>query len=168
MEELISNLLRAQVVTRPSYYRPKAVLGKALRYYWTGILGGMIWGIWFSSLLVLRTIQLPFRGGGVLVWLFGWMPYVPMNLSDSFSNRLIIWAHDRANGGTIFLVPYYRAGDIMSFFTFVVVGIPIGILVNVSDQDARRRRLIVLLASTLVLWFCWTFYLLFAYAMWSD
>ena len=91
-----------------------------------------------------------------------------MNLSDSISTRLIIWAHDRANGGTVYLMPYYRAGDIISFSIFVVVGILIGILLNVSDRDARRRRVIVLLASTGVLWVCWAFYLLFAYAMWSD
>jgi hypothetical protein len=139
-------------------------------HYWTGILGGAIWIIWLNFLLFLRANELRFPGEGFLAWLAFKMFYMPMDLSKGISTNLIIWAwaHDRANGGSLYLVPYYRASYIIPFFLFAIIGTFVGKLLNTPESKVRRRRLSILLAAVIVLWGCWICGLTFAYAMWTD
>lgn len=137
-------------------------------HYWTGILGGAIWVIWLNFLLFLRANELRFPGEGFLRWLFIKMLYMPMDLSNGISTRLIMWAHDRANGGGVYLVPYYRVSYIIPFFLFAIIGTVVGKLLNTPESKVRWRRFSILLAVVIVLWGCWICGLTYAYGMRTD
>ena len=146
----------------------KSFWGKLPLPYRTAILGGLIWIIWLALLFLLRILPGHFRGDGWLSSLLGFMLFLPNFLSNSISSHLIIWAHERAMGGTVYLVPYYRAGYIIPFFFFAAVGLLIGKLLDVPERNVRRQRLTIFIAIVMVLWVCSACWLMLVAAMSMD
>ena len=58
-------------------------------HYWAGILGGLFWVIWLGFVLSVPANELRFNGEGFQTWLFLKMLYMPDDLSNDISARLI-------------------------------------------------------------------------------
>jgi len=123
--------------------------------YWTGIIAGVIYGIWVRIYFYVKDQDI-YETSFPLGWIILAFASFPRFLHVIIVETLLDWVPYHANWETIRDAVYQYGGYIVSGIVFVLIGVIVGKTSTDPQRDVIRRRVImVLLGVAVLMWACY-------------